>query len=137
MCDRQPYRYICNVFHSYQYYHHNINVLLSRQLSYVPGKTFLCMRIYTVQITHKLNTTRVYHTCACVCVYTYFCVLRGHLCGCMLYHSITCEFVTQVFTNPHQSCNHIAVHFAGAMHTGSFVRIPNSKGYYSPEDINM
>ena len=28
-----------------------------------------------------------------------------------------------------------AVHFAGTTHSGSFIRISNSKGYYSPELI--
>ena len=58
----------------------------------------LCM----VQTSHNLNACCMYHMCACVCVYPYFCMLRGHSCVCMFTtQSHAIASVLQVFNNVH------------------------------------
>ena len=53
-----------------------------------------CTDHVSTYVMYGTNHPQVKHNMrACVCVYTYFCMLCGHSCGCVLYHSITREFL--------------------------------------------
>ena len=66
---------------------------------------WLLYKVQHLNGRYGTNHSQVKHNTR-MCVHL-FCVLPGQSCGCMLYHSITREFVTQVFNNALQSPIHM------------------------------